>query len=65
MKQIENIPHKKKRGKDSTRIGELSLLKKRVDRFVNDNMKGKRIDMKQTNESTRRTDNNNKSPQKM
>ena len=64
LKQIENIPHKKK-GKDLTRNGELSLLNKRSDRFVKDEIKRKRKVFKQTNENTRRTDNNNKSPQKI
>ena len=62
LKQIENIPQKRR--KDSTRNGELLLLKKRADRFVNDKIKRKRIVMKQTNKNTRRTDNNNKLSQK-
>ena len=62
LKQIENIPHKK--GKDLTRNGELSL-NKRADQLVKDEIKRKRKVFKQTNENTRRTDNNNKSPQKI
>ena len=54
-----------KKGKDLTRNGELSLLNKRSDRFVKDEIKRKRKVFKQTNENTRRTDNNNKSPQKI